>query len=376
MSNIKGKGNSFLLLNILIAIFVSVLFLGNLIPVNKIPINHILKIQPLPSEENDKNVIFIDQIIEMIDGPDVGSNNADPSKMQITDGHYSKNNNDILLEEGAILSYTSFYSGCVRIIFKTAPESRKVFVQFDNTWETFSLYSTERNPTEINLCSRFQLNQLSSKWNLIQIGNFVLDIISLTSFLGLIIILLFLKNGEGFFRPFSIAVSEHYIEVIFLSILIIFQIVKIATHSRKVYDSTPMKPYIYNQDINQDDLLYEDYDTSLIYILLNQHKYLLNIFVDETAYNACDLKSKYFIYGVNMFSIKTFPEQMDDLNFQLAIDNSSFTKIALNQESAGSCKEVWVANEIMNTYTAVLFEENDILYVISDSLFDLERMEK
>ena len=375
-SNFKGKGYSFLLLNILTAIFVSGLFLGNLVPMVSIPINHILKIQPLPSEENAVNVIYIDNIIEMIDAPDVGSNDTDTSNIQITDGNYSINGNEIILEEGAILSYTSFYSGCVRIVFKTAPESRKVFVQFDNTRDNYSLYSTERNQTEINLCSRFQLNQLSDKWKLILIGNYVLNIISLTSFLGLIIIPLFLEKGDDFFRPFSEAVSEYPVEIIVLSIFIIFQVFKIISYSaREQPEDIPLRPYINNQDIDEDALLYQDYDTSLIYILLNQYPNLYYIFVGETAYNVCDLKSKYFIYSKHMLIAETLPEQMENLSFQPAIEKSSFTKIPLDQKSAGSCKEVWLANGDVNGY-AVLIEENDILYVIPDSLVDLEIMGK
>ena len=322
------------------------------------------------------NVIYIDNIIEMIDAPYVGSNIADASNIQITDGNYSIKSNEIIMEEGAILKYTSFYSGCARIIFKTAPESRKVFVQFDNTGENYSLYSTERNQTEINLCSRFQLDQLSDKWKLILIGNYILNIIALTSFLGLIINPIFPKKGHDFFWSFSTAIFKHPIEIIILSIFIIFQVVRIISYSaREQPDDIPLRPQVNSKQIDEAALFYQDYDTSLIYILLNQYPNFGRIIVGITAYNTCDLKSKYFIYGVKMFDVKTLPEQMDYLSFKPAINKSSFTKIALNHEWAGSCKEVWLANGDVNRYVVVI-AENGILYIIPDSLIDLEIMEE
>ena len=102
----------------------------------------------------------------------------------------------------------------------------------------------------------------------------------------------------------------------------------------------------------------------------------MTIFVDETAYNACDLKSKFFIDRWKMFGVETLPKQMGHLSFQPIIEKSSFTKIAIDQGSAGSCKEVWLAHGDVNDEYAVLIAENGILYVIPDSLIDMEGMGK
>ena len=379
LNNIKGRGYSFLFLNILAAIFAAGLLLGSLIPMIRIPANHNLKIQPLPGKEHTLNVIYIDNIIEMIDAPDERSNNADVSDIQITDGNYSISGNEITLEEGANLTYTSFYSGCVRIIFKTTPESGKVLIRFDDTEEIHSLNSGGRYQTEVNLCSRYQLDQLSDKWKLIHIANFVLDIIALTSLFGLIIIPLSSKKANDLFRPFFTAVSKHSIELIILSILIIIQACKIISFSAEEQpDSVPLIPQFKSSLNNKGGFIYDDFDTSLVYILLNQYQFpnLETIIVDETAYNACELKSKFFIDRWRMFFIETLPEQMDYLSFQSAIEKTSFTKITLNKKMAGSCKEVWLANEDVNNGYAVLIVENDILYVIPDSLIDMEGMKK
>ena len=111
---------------------------------------------------------------------------------------------------------------------------------------------------------------------------------------------------------------------------------------------------------------------------MNQYQFptLMTIIVDETAYNACDIKSKFFIDRWKMFGIKPLPEQIDYPSFQPIIENSSFTKIAIDQGSAGSCKEVWLAHGDVNDEYAVLIAENGILYVIPDSLIDMEGMEK
>ncbi len=342
----------------------------------RIPADHNLKIQPLPGEEHTRNVIYIDNIIEMIDAPDEGSINADISDIQITDGDYSISGNEIVLEEGAILTYTSFYSGCVRVIFETSPESGKVLIRFDNTEEIHSLNSAERNQTEVNVCSRYQFNQLSDKWKLIHIAIFVLDIIALTSLFGLIIIPLSSKKDNDLLRPFFAVVSKHSIEIIILSILIIFQVVKIISYSAE--EQSYGAPRFKSSLITKGDFIYNDFDTSLIYILVNQYNLptLMKIIVDETAYNACDIKSKFFIDRWKMFGIETLPEQMNYSSFQPIIEKSSFTKIPLNQNNAGSCKEVWLAHGDVNNEYAVLIAENDILYVIPDSLIDMEGMKK
>jgi len=379
LNNIKGKGYSFLFLNILAAIFAAGLLLGSLIPMIKIPADHNLIIQPLPGEENARNVIYIDSIIEMIDAPDERSNNADVSDIQITDGNYSISSNEITLEEGANLTYTSFYSGCVRIIFETAPESGKVLIRFDNMEEIHSLNSGDRYQTEVNLCSRYQFNQLSDMWKMIHIAIFVLDIIALTSLFLLIIIPLSSKKTNDLLRPFFTAIFKHSIAIIILSIFIIIQVVKIVSYSAEEQpDSAPLIPQFKSSLITKGNFIYHDFDTSLIYILVNQYKYpnLLTIIVDETAYNACDIKSKFFIDRWKMFGIKPLPEQIDYPSFQPIIENSSFTKIAIDQESAGSCKEVWLAHGDVNDEYAVLIAENGILYVIPDSLIDMEGMEK
>jgi hypothetical protein len=379
LSHIKGRGYSFLLLNILAAIFAAGLLLGSLIPMIRIPTDHNLTIQPLPGKEHTGNVIYIANIIEMIDAPDEGSINADVSDIQITDGNFSISGNEIILEEGAVLTYTSFYSGCVRVIFETSPESGKVLIRFDNTEKIYSLNSGDRNQTEVNLCSRYQLEQLSDKWKLIHISNFVLDIIALSSLFSLIIIPLSSKKVNDLLRPFFTAVSKHSIEIIILSIFIIIQVVIISSYSAEEQPlSAPLIPQFKSSLITKGDFIYNDFDTSLIYILVNQYKFptLMTIIVDETAYNACDLKSKFFINRWIMLGIKTLPEQIDYPSFQPIIEKSSFTKIAIDQESAGSCKEVWLADGDVNDEYAVLIAENGILYVIPDSLIDMKGMGK
>jgi hypothetical protein len=159
------------------------------------PINHILKIQSLPSDEDIKNVVYIDSIIEMIHAPEIGSNLVDTANLQVRDGNHSVKGSEIILEEGAMLTYSSFYSGCVRIIFKTTPKSGKVFVKFDDIEENYLLYSTEDDQTEINLCSGFPLNQLSLKWKLISVVNYFLNIISLSSIIVFEIFLIFYKKN-------------------------------------------------------------------------------------------------------------------------------------------------------------------------------------
>jgi len=199
LTNIKGTGKTFIIINIFSTIFATVLFLSNLLPTVIIPINHILKIQPISADENVKNVVYIDSIIEMIHAPEIGSNLVDTANIQVTDGNYFMNDGEIILEEGAVLTYSSFYAGCVRIIFKTTPKSRKVFVQFDNKEENFLLYSTEEDQTEINLCSGYPFKQLSLKWKLISIVNNFLNIISLTSIFGFEIFLIFYKKRTDYF---------------------------------------------------------------------------------------------------------------------------------------------------------------------------------
>lgn len=191
LRNIKGTGHAFIIMNIFSAIFSASLFLSNLLPTVSIPFNHILKIQPLPTVENVKNVVYIDSIIEMIDAPDIGSNLVNTANLQVTNGNYSIQGGKIIMEEGAILTYSSFFSGCVRIIFNTTPDSRKVYVQFDNKGDNFSLYSSDKDKTEVNLCSGFPFNQLSLKWKLISIVNYFLNIIALTSIFGFEIFLIF-----------------------------------------------------------------------------------------------------------------------------------------------------------------------------------------
>lgn len=197
LSKIKGTGRAFIIMVIVSAIIAASLFLGNLLPVVRFPINHTLKIQSLTDNENVKNVIYIDSIIEVNDPPDTGNRLADITKIQITDGDYSINGSEIILEEEATLTYSSFYLGCIRIILKTTPESRKIFVQFDNIEDNYLLHSIEQGQTEINLCSEYPVTQLSLKWKSILIGNYLLNIIALTSIFSLEFFLIFYSERNN-----------------------------------------------------------------------------------------------------------------------------------------------------------------------------------
>jgi hypothetical protein len=194
LSRFKGAGRAFNISIMLTSLFVASLFIGNLLPTVSIPFQHKLKIRSLPNDENLENIIYINSIIEMIDAPAIGSNLIDTANIQVTGGNYSVKGSEITLEEGAVLTYSSFYSGCVRIIFRTTPESRMAFVQCDNIEKNYSLHSTGQDQTEINLCSRYPLNQLSFKWRFVVLSDIFLNIVALTSVFGLEIFFIFFKK--------------------------------------------------------------------------------------------------------------------------------------------------------------------------------------
>jgi hypothetical protein len=200
LRNIKGTGRTFTISILLSSLVAAGLFISNLLPTVSIPFQHQLVIKPLPTDNHVKNIVYIDSIIEMIDAPAIGSNLVDSSEIQATDGIFSINTNEISLHEGAVLTYSSFYSGCVRIIFNTTPESGKVVVQFDNVEQTYSLYSSDEDQSEINLCSKYPLNQLTPKWRIISIGNYFLNIVALTTVFGFELFLVFFKKENTYIK--------------------------------------------------------------------------------------------------------------------------------------------------------------------------------
>jgi len=82
-------GNNLLFFTVALIPTIMILISG-LIPMPKIPINHMLEIHVLPPEDGSRNVIFIQKIIETIDAPQKGSVDVDFNQLRIEEGIHER----------------------------------------------------------------------------------------------------------------------------------------------------------------------------------------------------------------------------------------------------------------------------------------------
>ncbi|HUV16071.1 MAG TPA: hypothetical protein VMW28_05870, partial [Pelolinea sp.] len=99
------------------------------IPSFRVPVDHRLEISFLPLEKGDSNKIDIHKIIRTINAPQEGGAEVEYDQLAIQGGFYEFTGDGIRLEENATLSFSSYYSGCVSILFNTSPESGQVLVR-------------------------------------------------------------------------------------------------------------------------------------------------------------------------------------------------------------------------------------------------------
>ena len=370
--------NILLFLAIALTIAIVTLFSG-LIPMPKIPIYHTLEILALPMEDGSRNVILIQKIIETIDAPQKGSVDVDFNQLRIDEGNHERIPDGIRLEENAVLSYNSFYSGCISILFSTSPESKYVQVLFDKTVNRYSLFSQEKAPTMVDLCSPIPVDNLSLKWKIIVIGLYIADFISIFAIGSLILllvnILLFMEGNKGNKIQHQLFI---FLSIGIIAVSAIFQIRRIVFFpDEKITQGPPAKPpsvagKLTIWDVYEVALVNQKLAYSFAFALMDVYPRLEQIYVDSKTWEVYHFDTKYFERLFGVYGLRSAEEMEGEPTRQkidelIDLEYWMVKKIPVNDEG----EFLWMKyqKEKPDSYVYIT-NRDDILYVIPDTLLD------
>ncbi len=373
--------NNLLSFAIALIVTIAILFSG-LIPIPKIPINHTLEIHALPTEDVTGNAIFVQKIIETIDAPRIGSIDVDFDQLRIEGGRYQRNPDSIELKENAVLSYKSFYSGCISILFSTSPESKHVQVRFDMTVDKYSLNSPERAPTTIALCSPIPVQYLSFKWKIIVLGLYLADFISIFALVNMLIFpIYFLRFNEG-----SQSSKIQYQLFLYLStgimvVSAIFQIGRIVFFpDETITHAPPAKPpsvagKLTMEAIYKKSLHRKKFTHSFIYLFMDIYPKLDAVYVSGDTLDAFDFYSQKFNWwfeAYNPLPAEQMPTVLDETEIDHLINGVVWSSKEIMIEEINELITLKFSDIAPEKYVLVTNRGN-VFYLLSDSLLEESR---
>ena len=131
-----------------------------------IPADHSLAIAPQPSEAVQENHIEILGITKLLNTPSFESAHVNLSDLELDGSGQLTNEGKLLLSDGAVARYDSFFAGCISIFLRAPPESHLVNITFDQIEQRYSLYGEGAGKTEVKLCAPISITRLNFKWGL------------------------------------------------------------------------------------------------------------------------------------------------------------------------------------------------------------------